>query len=95
MVSDRSKQVTQKLKKEDYINLLKPLKKYKKSRIVLMTTSAKKIYHKFKFKKNDMLLFGRESSGVPQKVHKIMKYRIKILFILKLMFLLKLHLTAV
>ena len=31
-------------------------KKYKKSRIVLMTTKAKKLYHKFKFKKNDMLL---------------------------------------
>ena len=53
-------------------------KKYKKSRIVLMTTKAKKIYHKFKFKKNDMLLFGRESAGVPEKVHKIIKNRLKI-----------------
>ena len=39
------------------------LKKYKKSRIVLMTTKAKKLYHRFKFKKDDMLLFGRESAG--------------------------------
>ena len=31
-----------------------------------------------KFKNGDTLLFGRESSGVPKKVHKIMKYRIKI-----------------
>ena len=31
------------------------LKKYKKSRIVLMTTKAKKLYHRFKFKKDDML----------------------------------------
>ena len=46
-------------------------KKYKKSRIVLMTTKAKRIYHKFKFKKNDMLLFGRESAGVPKEFHKI------------------------
>ena len=53
-------------------------KKYKKSRIVLMTTKAKKIYHKFKFKKNDMLLFGRESSGVPKELHKICKSKIKI-----------------
>ena len=54
------------------------LKKYKKSRIVLMTTKAKKIYHKFKFKKNDMLLFGRESAGVPKELHKLLKNKIKI-----------------
>ena len=53
-------------------------KKYKKSRIVLMTTKAKKLYHKFKFKKNDMLLFGRESAGVPEKLHKAIKHKIKI-----------------
>ena len=54
------------------------LKKYRKSRIVLMTTRAKKIYHKFKFKKNDMLLFGRESAGVPQELHELLKNKIKI-----------------
>ena len=54
------------------------LEKYKKSRIVLMTTRAKKIYHKFKFKKNDMLLFGRESAGVPQELHELLKNKIKI-----------------
>jgi len=54
------------------------LKKYKKSRIVLMTTKAKKLYHKFKFKKNDMLLFGRESAGVPEFVHKMINNRLKI-----------------
>ena len=53
-------------------------KKYKKSRIVLMTTKAKKLYHKFKFKKNDMLLFGKESAGVPEEIHKILKNKIKI-----------------
>ena len=53
-------------------------KKYKKSRIVLMTTKAKKLYHKFKFKKNDMLLFGKESAGVPEELHKILKNKIKI-----------------
>ena len=53
-------------------------KKYKKSRIVLMTTKAKKLYHKFKFKKNDMLLFGRESAGVPEEIHKMLKNKIKI-----------------
>ncbi len=54
------------------------IKKYKKSRIVLMTTKAKKLYHKFKFKKNDMLLFGRESAGVPEEIHRLLKNRIKI-----------------
>ena len=53
-------------------------KNYKKSRIVLMTTKAKKLYHKFKFKKNDMLLFGKESAGVPEEIHKILKNKIKI-----------------
>ena len=53
-------------------------KKYKKSRIVLMTTKAKKYYHKFKFKKNDMLLFGKESAGVPEEIHKMVKNKIKI-----------------
>ena len=54
------------------------LNKYKKSRIVLMTTKAKKMYHKFKFKKDDMLLFGRESAGVPEHLHKILRNKIKI-----------------
>ena len=54
------------------------IKKYKKSRIVLMTTKAKKLYHKFKFKKNDMLLFGRESAGVPEEIHKMIQNKIKI-----------------
>ena len=43
-----------------------------------MTTKAKKHYHKFKFKKNDMMLFGRESAGVPESLHKTIKNRIKI-----------------
>ena len=54
------------------------LKKNKKCRIVLMTTKAKKLYHKFKFKKNDMILFGRESAGVPKELHRILKNKIKI-----------------
>ena len=34
-----------------------------------MTTKAKKNYYNFKFNKNDTLLFGRESEGVPKIVH--------------------------
>jgi len=54
------------------------MEKNRKFRIVLMTTKAKKLYHKFKFKKNDMLLFGRESAGVPENLHKILKNKIKV-----------------
>jgi len=54
------------------------LKKNRDKRIVLMTTKAKKHYHKFKFKKNDMMLFGRESAGVPENLHKTIKNRIKV-----------------
>ena len=60
---------------EDYDDFLK---KNKDKRIVLMTTKAKKHYHKFKFKKNDMMLFGRESAGVPLNLHKTIKNRIKV-----------------
>ena len=54
------------------------LKKNKNKRIVLMTTKAKKHYHKFKFKKNDMMLFGRESAGVPESLHKTIKNKVKV-----------------
>ena len=54
------------------------LKKNLKSRIILMTTKAKKSYHQFKFRKNDILLFGRESAGVPKSLHKTIKNKLKI-----------------
>ncbi len=47
-------------------------------RIILMTTKASVSYTKFKFKKNDTILFGRESAGVPEKVHKLIKDKLKI-----------------
>ena len=61
-----------------YENYDKFLKKNKKKRIVLMTTKAKKHFHKFNFKRNDMLLFGRESAGVPENLHKTIKDKVKI-----------------
>ena len=53
-------------------------KKNKSSRLVLMTTKAKRSYLNFKFKKNDIILFGRESAGVPELIHKTIKQKIKI-----------------
>ena len=53
-------------------------KSKKNQRVILATTKAKEAYTDFKFKKNDTLLFGRESSGVPEKLHKSISYKIKI-----------------
>ncbi len=63
------------LRYEDYDKFLT---KNKKKRIILMTTKAKKNYHKFIFKKNDILLFGRESAGVPESLHKTIKNKVKV-----------------
>ena len=54
------------------------LNKKKNSRIILMTTKAKKNYNNFKFNKKDTLLFGRESQGVPRHVHNNSHQRLKI-----------------
>ena len=47
-------------------------------RIILMTTKASVSYTQFKFQKNDTILFGRESAGVPNEVHKTLDKRLKI-----------------
>ena len=54
------------------------LKKNSKSRIILMTTKTKKSYLKFKFKSSDILLFGRESAGVPEHLHQTIENKLKI-----------------
>jgi len=69
----------------DYINECKiksfkdftEFKKDKKNeRIILMNTKAKRKYFDFKFNQNDTILFGRESAGVPQSVHKSIDYKL-------------------
>ena len=71
----------------DYISLSRMVRypsfetfinKNSKSRIVLMTTKSKKFYHNFKFKKNDFLMFGRESAGVPNDIHKKIKDKLNV-----------------
>tara|TARA_B100001540_G_scaffold276712_1_gene263707 strand:+ start:1727 stop:2206 length:480 start_codon:yes stop_codon:yes gene_type:complete len=47
-------------------------------RIILITTKAAKEYTDFNFSNNDTLLFGRESSGVPKKVHEKVSQKLKI-----------------
>ena len=50
----------------------------KNSRVILMTTKAKKNYNNFLFKQKDTLLFGRESQGVPKIVHNNCYEKLKI-----------------
>ena len=50
----------------------------KNQRIILITTKGIKEYTKFKFRVNDTILFGRESAGVPNKVHNLVKDKLKI-----------------
>ena len=50
----------------------------KNERIILMTTKGSISYSKFKFETNDTILFGRESAGVPEKIHEKVNHRLKI-----------------
>ena len=50
----------------------------KNQRIVLMTTKGSISYTKFKFNSDDTILFGRESAGVPETIHKLIENRLKI-----------------
>ncbi len=66
----------------DKIDIYKSSEKFfeakKNQRIILMTTKASVSYTEFKFKKNDTILFGRESAGVPESVHQLINDRLKI-----------------
>ena len=63
---------------EFYQSSEKFFEKKQNQRIVLMTTKGSISYTKFKFKSDDTILFGRESAGVPEKVHELIKDRLKI-----------------
>ena len=63
---------------EFYQSSEKFFEKKQNQRIVLMTTKGSISYTTFKFKSDDTILFGRESAGVPEKVHKLIKDRLKI-----------------
>ena len=83
LLSDkRFKRVAMDYFDEENIKFYKSFNEFLKSkenqRIVLMTTKASIVYTKFKFEKNDTILFGRESAGVPGDVHKLIKNRLKI-----------------
>ena len=83
LLSDkRFKRVVMDYMNEKEINFYKSADDFfgskKNQRIVLMTTKASLPYTEFEFDKNDTILFGRESAGVPDNIHKIVKDRLKI-----------------
>ena len=83
LLSDkRFKRVVMDYMEEKDIKFYKSSNEFFKSkenqRIILMTTKASISYTQFKFNKNDTILFGRESAGVPNSVHKLIKNRLKI-----------------
>jgi len=47
-------------------------------RIILLTTHASQVYTDFKFQPNDIILMGRESTGVPEAVHQLADSRLLI-----------------
>jgi tRNA (cytidine/uridine-2'-O-)-methyltransferase len=53
-------------------------KSKKDQRVILLTTRSASSYAEFKFESNDTLLFGRESAGVPDNVHNLIKHKLKI-----------------
>ena len=63
---------------EFYQSSEKFFEKKQNQRIVLMTTKGSISYTEFEFKSDDTILFGRESAGVPEEVHKLVKDRLKI-----------------
>ena len=83
LLSDkRFKRVVMDYLSEDEIHFYQSSEEFfevkKNQRIILMTTKASISYTKFKFEKKDTILFGRESAGVPNSVHKLVKDRLKI-----------------
>ncbi|OPZ78420.1 MAG: tRNA (cytidine(34)-2'-O)-methyltransferase [Alphaproteobacteria bacterium ADurb.Bin438] len=58
---------------EDFLN-----SKSEDERIVLLTTKSSENLYDFKFKENDILLFGKESAGVTDEIHEKSDARIRI-----------------
>ena len=67
---------------EDKIKFYKSSEKFfeskKNDRVILITTKSKKSYTDFNYSANDTILFGRESAGVPEHIHKLVNERLKI-----------------
>lgn len=47
----------------------KAFREKRSGRLILFTTKSAEPFQEFRFHENDVLLFGRESAGVPDEVH--------------------------
>ena len=70
----------------DYLDLTKHISWEKfynwsiknKYRLILLTTKSNKSCYNYVFRPNDIILFGRESAGVPEKIHQLVDHRLTI-----------------
>ncbi len=69
--------ITRHISWQDFMAQNTPQKRSQK-RIVLLTTKANQCYTGFAFEKDDILLAGSESKGVPETVHDAVQHRITI-----------------
>ena len=78
----RFKRVVMDYMDKDKIKFYKNSEKFfdskKNDRVILITTKSKKSYTDFNYRANDTILFGRESAGVPEHIHKLVNERLKI-----------------
>ena len=78
----RFKRVVMDYMDEDKIQFYKNSEEFfdskKNDRVILITTKSKKSYTDFNYNANDTILFGRESAGVPEHIHKLVNERLKI-----------------
>ena len=78
----RFKRVVMDYMDEDKIQFYKNSEEFfdskKNNRVILITTKSKKSYTDFNYSVNDTILFGRESAGVPEHIHKLVNERLKI-----------------
>ena len=78
----RFKRVVMDYMDEDKIQFYKNSEEFfdskKNDRVILITTKSKKSFTNFNYNANDTILFGRESAGVPEHIHKLANERLKI-----------------
>ena len=78
----RFKRVVMDYMEKDKIKFFKSTDEFfedkKNQRVILITTKGNISYTEFNYKTSDTLLFGRESAGVPNRVHKAVNERLKI-----------------
>ncbi|MDB9776980.1 tRNA methyltransferase, partial [Alphaproteobacteria bacterium] len=49
-----------------------------RSRLIISTTKTDKSFYDFEFKKKDIIIFGKETAGLPKKIHSQINLQITI-----------------